>query len=200
MGVNSIRLIVSMPGKIVMDESVGMVILTAASGNFGVLPGHEPASIALREGMLCVRRSKGGGGGEGSGGGGSVSGGSSSGGGSGSDGGGNNGSGGGGGYDGGGSGGSSDGKLESALMVMGGYATVRDDTVNVMTPVADTPERIDHAIESIIQEREHNKKYEQTANLEANRAEMALRNILLRRGDSMLAYPMSHIGNDEYND
>ena len=133
-----LRLLVSMPSKIIMDEIVEMVILTAANGNKGILPGHEPSSIALRNGPLRVRR---------------------------------------------------EGRSEVALMVLGGFATVRGDTVNVMTPVADTPENIEQAINSIVAERERNVKYERTANLEINRAEMALRNILLRRDESAFAFP-----------
>ena len=187
-----VRLIVSMPGKVVMDESVEMVILTAVEGNIGILPGHEPCSIALRSGVLRVRREgregrdsrsevalmvmggfatvqdsgDGGGSGRGVDGDGGI-------GGEGSD----ERSG-----DGGGEG-SGDGG--------------RSSVVNVVTPVADTPERIEQAINAIMKEREQNIKYEQTANLEINRAEMALRNILLRRDDSMFSFPKGWTGNKE---
>jgi len=140
-----IRLRVSMPGKAVMDESVEMVILTAAEGKIGILPGHEPASITLRNGPLRIRNGE---------------------------------------------------KDEIALTIMGGYATVRDSTVNVLTPVADTPERIGHAIEAIKKEREQNIKYEQAANLEINRAEIALKNILLRREEAMSAFPIGRTRNE----
>ena len=139
-----IRLVVSMPGKVVMDEEVDMVILSTTEGDKGVLPGHEPASVVLASGALRVVRG---------------------------------------------------GESEVALTVLGGYATVRGGAVNVMTPIADTPGRIEQAVNAIIAEREQNIKYEQAANLEVSRAEMALRNILLRRDDATFAIPKSRIGN-----
>ena len=140
-----LRLIVSMPGKVVMDEVVEMVILTTVEGNMGILPGHEPASVVLGNGALFIRE---------------------------------------------------DGKSEAVLTVMGGYATIRGAAVNVVTPIADTPERIKHAIDAILVEREHNVKYERTANLEANRAEIALKNILLRRDDTLYAFPKGRSENE----
>ncbi|MCL2058608.1 MAG: F0F1 ATP synthase subunit epsilon [Oscillospiraceae bacterium] len=140
-----VRLVVSMPGKVVMDDEVDMVILTTAAGDKGILPGHEPSSVVLRSGALRVVRG---------------------------------------------------GASEVALTVLGGYATIQDGAVNVVTPIADTPENIEQAVNAIIAEREHNIKYEQTANLEISRAEMALRNILLRRDDSTFAIPKIHTRND----
>ena len=140
-----LRLLVSMPGKVVLDEAVEMVILTAAEGNMGILPGHEPASVVLGSGALYIRRGE---------------------------------------------------RREAALTVMGGYAAIRDDVVNIVTPIADTPERIAQAIEAILKEREHNIDYEQTANLEINRAEIALKNILLRRDDVLRAFPTGRTENE----
>lgn len=125
-----------MPGKVVLDEDVEMVVLSSIGGDIGILPGHEPASIALNNGTLRVRRG---------------------------------------------------GETEAALTVAGGYATVRGGAVNVMTPIADTPERIGQAIREIMAEREQNKLYEQAANTEMNRAETALRQILVRREGSSFA-------------
>ena len=71
-----------------------------------------------------------------------------------------------------------------ALTVLGGFATVRRGALNVTTPFADTPERIDQAIAALAREREQNKIYEQTANMETNRAEAAIRHILVRREGS----------------
>ena len=140
-----LRLTVAMPGKVVLDEDVDMVILSAADGDKGILPNHEPVSFALRDGPLSIRR-----------------------------------------------GGAAE--CEAALAVAGGFATVRDGVLNVMTPIADTPERIGKAIESIVRERELNKAYEQTANMEANRAEAAIRHILVRREGSAYSILKGNLG------
>lgn len=134
MSENHVRLRVSMPAKVVLDDTVDMVILRTVNGDMGVLPNHEPASVELVNGPLKVRKN---------------------------------------------------GEYTVALTVAGGFASVRDGSVNIMTPIADTPERIRRAINEIIEERERNRQHEQAANLESNRAEAALRQILIRREGSV---------------
>jgi F-type H+-transporting ATPase subunit epsilon len=161
MNEKKLRLLVTMPAKVVVDELVDMVILTTKEGHMGILPGHEPATVALDNGALYAGR----GGGSGSG----------------------------------GSGGSGRSDGGAALTVLGGYATIRDDVVRVMTPIADTPEHINQALLAISREQEQNKQYERTANLEVSRAEMALRNILLRREGSVLPFLVNLGDEDDSN-
>ena len=145
----NVRLLVSMPGKVVMDERVEMVILSSVQGDIGILPGHEPASVILDNGPLRVRRA---------------------------------------------------GETTVVLTVAGGFATVRDGVVNVMSPIADTPEHIEQAVRAIIAEREQNKLYEQAANLEVSRAESALRHILVRRENSTFAILKGRLEADGHGD
>ena len=131
-----VRLRVLMPGKVVMDEEADYVILNAVDGDKGILPGHEPCTVALGYGPLRLRRGK---------------------------------------------------ERVEALTVAGGFALVRDGQVSIMTPIADTPERIGRAIAAITREREQNKLQEQAADLEMSRAETALRHTLVRREGSAYA-------------
>jgi F-type H+-transporting ATPase subunit epsilon len=68
---------------------------------------------------------------------------------------------------------------EYILAVMGGFATIQDDAVVVLTPLAEPPERLDEALAEIATARAENKLKEQSANAEMHRAETALRQMLV---------------------
>ena len=74
-----------------------------------------------------------------------------------------------------------------AFIVAGGFATVRDGQVTVMTPVADTPELFSRAVEAVSSEREQSKLQEQAVDKEITRAEALLRQTLVRRDISAYA-------------
>jgi F-type H+-transporting ATPase subunit epsilon len=133
---NSVRLRVLMPCKVVADEEADLVILRTIDGDKGIMPNHEPCTVALGHGALRLRRGK---------------------------------------------------ERIDALTVAGGYAVIRDGEVVVMTPVADTPERIGRVVAAIAEERKKNEQHEQAADLEMSRAETALRQTLVRREGSAYA-------------
>jgi len=80
------------------------------------------------------------------------------------------------------------GKDDAATFkVLGGFASVHNNEVTVMSSVADAPEKIDQMIEKIKKERAENKIYEKTADVEMNRVEMALRRSLVKNDISAYA-------------
>ena len=50
------RLSVVTPERAFFDDEVEMVILQAQDGEMGVLPGHSPALVALKEGIMRVQQ------------------------------------------------------------------------------------------------------------------------------------------------
>ena len=51
---NKLRLSIITPTRRMFDSDVDMVIMRGISGDFGVLPGHEPTTTALTYGILRV--------------------------------------------------------------------------------------------------------------------------------------------------
>lgn len=66
------------------------------------------------------------------------------------------------------------------LMLMGGFATVRENTVTVLTTFAEPPDRVEDALAKIEEERAQNRLRERSADLEIHRAEKALRQTLVK--------------------
>lgn len=66
------------------------------------------------------------------------------------------------------------------LAVMGGFATVRDNRVTVLSDIAEPPDKIEAAIARRERDRAENQKREQGADLEMRRAESALRRTLVQ--------------------
>jgi F-type H+-transporting ATPase subunit epsilon len=79
------------------------------------------------------------------------------------------------------------GRQEASYTVVGGLARVYGDQVVVLSPIADTTENIDRAIESIRKDRDENLRREQNADFEMNRAETALRRSLVHNEGSAFA-------------
>ena len=42
------------PEKLLLSQDVGMVVLPAAEGDLGVLPGHAPMIVSLRGGVISI--------------------------------------------------------------------------------------------------------------------------------------------------
>lgn len=66
------------------------------------------------------------------------------------------------------------------LAVMSGFATVGPDSVSVITGMAEAPDRIEAALEERERERLENRQREASADLEMQRAESALRRMLVQ--------------------
>ncbi|WRS26581.1 ATP synthase F1 subunit epsilon [Oscillospiraceae bacterium MB08-C2-2] len=88
----------------------------------------------------------------------------------------------------------SDKKQVLTLAVLEGFATVSGTELVVLSSVADDPEHIEAAIQSIAQEREENLRHEQTANLEMHRLETALRHSLVSMDISSYSIIKGHEG------
>lgn len=80
-----------------------------------------------------------------------------------------------------------DKKQTDILAVMGGFATVRDNQVTVMSDIAEPPDKIEAAIARRERERAENQLREQGADLEMRRAESALRRTLVQMDVSSYA-------------
>lgn len=50
----AIALEIVSPEKLLLSEDVGMVVLPAAEGDLGVLPGHAPMIVSLRGGVISI--------------------------------------------------------------------------------------------------------------------------------------------------
>lgn len=68
----------------------------------------------------------------------------------------------------------------SALAVVGGFATVQDNEVVVMTPVAERPEELEAVLKRMEAERAESRRNEQLADFEMQRMEIALRRALVK--------------------
>jgi F-type H+-transporting ATPase subunit epsilon len=85
---------------------------------------------------------------------------------------------------------------EASYTVVGGLARVYGDQVVVLSPIADTTENIDAAIENIRRDRDENQRREQNADFEMNRAETALRRSLVHNEGSAFAIIRGKIEKD----
>ena len=65
------------------------------------------------------------------------------------------------------------------LTVLGGFVTVADDEVIMLSSMAESPDKIEELMASIEREREQNKDNEKAADLEIHRVEEALRRTLV---------------------
>ena len=81
-----------------------------------------------------------------------------------------------------------------SLAALGGFATVRDNQVIVMTPIAEPPEKVEEVIAQIEQERSENKVHELFADAEMSRAEIALRRSLVKNDVSAFAIIKGKLG------
>lgn len=79
------------------------------------------------------------------------------------------------------------GNLELELAVMGGCATIQDNEVIILTPIAEHPEHIEEALQHLEEERKQKAKDDRKTELEIQRAEMALRRALHAWKDSQPA-------------
>ena len=84
-----------------------------------------------------------------------------------------------------------------SVAVLGGFVTVRDNQVIVMTPIAEPPEKVEQVIAEIEQERSENKVHEMFADAEMNRAEMALRRSLVKNDVSAFAIIKGKLGHQD---
>lgn len=66
------------------------------------------------------------------------------------------------------------------VAVLGGFATVQQNRVTVLTTLAEHPERIDEAIAELERQRAEDRAREQKSDLEIQRAETALRRTLVQ--------------------
>lgn len=81
------------------------------------------------------------------------------------------------------------GKQESSILaILGGFATVENNRVTVLSNLAEPPDQIDAVMAQIAADRAANQLEEQSANLEMSRAELALRRALVRMDIS--SYPV----------
>lgn len=67
------------------------------------------------------------------------------------------------------------------FIVLGGYISVKNNVVTVLSPVADHPERIPEVLAEMERQRTAKQVSEQKAALEIQRAETALRRTLVKR-------------------
>lgn len=65
------------------------------------------------------------------------------------------------------------------LAVMGGYATVRDNTVTILSPMAAEPDKLEEAIAALERERAETRAHEKEADTEMTRMERALRRAMV---------------------
>lgn len=72
-----------------------------------------------------------------------------------------------------------DKKPTDVLVILGGFATVVDNHVTVMTPLAGPPDKIEEIMAAHEKERAENKRLEHKSDLEMQRAETALRRTLV---------------------
>lgn len=68
---------------------------------------------------------------------------------------------------------------EATFALLGGFATIADNVVTVLSPVAEHPEKMDQLLAEKQKARDDNKHSEKVANLEIQRAENALRHMLV---------------------
>ena len=70
-------------------------------------------------------------------------------------------------------------KQSDTFAVMGGVASVYENQVIILSPVAERPDQLDNVLEEIAKERAANVLREQSSEAELQRAEMALRRALV---------------------
>lgn len=128
MAEKNIRLTVSTPIRTVLETDVDFVLLRAATGDMGILHGHEPVAVQLDYGVLQAFTDK---------------------------------------------------KPVSVLAVLGGFATVRENRVTVLTGLAEPPDKIEEAIAAREKERADNVISKRKLDMEMQRAETALRHALV---------------------
>lgn len=131
-----VLLTVLTPNRCVLEEYVDYAILRTVEGEFGVLPGHEPCSVLLDNGLLRAYVEK---------------------------------------------------RQTAVLAIFGGFATVYDNKLVVLSTVAEHPEKIEEALAEMERERAENKINEQNADLEMHRMESALRHSLVHMDVSVYA-------------
>lgn len=91
MNERKVRLLIITPRGVKFDLMADMLIFRTLEGDMGVLPGHEPLSAALGDGILRVIN----------------------------------------------------GETEEKMALFGGFAEVENDTVRILTSIAQRPEEID---------------------------------------------------------
>lgn len=80
-----------------------------------------------------------------------------------------------------------DGQESDVLMVMGGFATVRENRVTVLTDLAEAPDKIEDVLAEMQRERAEIKQQQQKSGLEMQKAELALRRSLMQIDQSSYA-------------
>ncbi len=71
-------------------------------------------------------------------------------------------------------------KPAGVLMALGGFATVENNRVTVLSPVAERPENIEELLRSLKRRKAEREAQEQRSALEIHRVETALRNLLVQ--------------------
>lgn len=74
-----------------------------------------------------------------------------------------------------------DKKQTASLVVLTGVATVEGDTVTVLSPLMERPDRIEALLADLERQREEKQKQEERSALEIHRAETALRRMLVEQ-------------------
>lgn len=78
-------------------------------------------------------------------------------------------------------------KEVDSLMIVGGFATVQDDTVVILSSLAERPEKFEQMLADLEQQRLENAKIEEKSELEIQRAQTALRRALVGKEGSSYA-------------
>lgn len=92
------------------------------------------------------------------------------------------------------------GKEAGQLMVLGGFVTVMNNEVVVLSDMAERPEEIQAAIDRLAEERAANQIREMNSDLDIQRAEMVMRRSLVRMDVSSYAIIKGHEERDEDDD
>lgn len=120
------------PDRTVLEREVDYVILRTIDGDKGILPGHEPCSVLLDDGLMKVFEGK---------------------------------------------------QQTDSLVVLRGMATVHQDTVTVLSPIAAPPDQLESLLEEMERQRLEKEQQEARSALEIQRAETALRRMLVGGGE-----------------
>lgn len=83
-------------------------------------------------------------------------------------------------------------ELEDVLMVMGGIVTVSDNTVIVLSNMAEHPDKLQEVIDKLSAERSATRQTEQRANLDIHRAETVLRRSMVHMDVSTYSIIKGH--------
>ena len=73
-----------------------------------------------------------------------------------------------------------DNEQTDAFAIVGGFVTIRDNTVTIISVIVEEPDNLKDAVAHLEKERLENKKIERTVDLEVSQAQTTLRNELVK--------------------